>query len=408
MPTQPNHARDRNVYILGAGFSANAGAPLVNVFLDRARRLMSRNSNQLNDAERKHFEAVFDYRQEMSRARDKVILDLDNIENLFGLVEISNRLQETLNETRNSTIYMIAKTLQLEIGANPRDFPKFSIPANPREIPNIEALGLNLEPGNGDQNVKWYRIGMYDYFAGLVCGLFNPKSFSESRKDTVITFNYDLVFERGLRNIGFDADYNLNKEIVSDRRPTPTGGYCDVLKLHGSTNWGVCAACNNRVVVLDEKVTVSPDDFRQMQCKCGKSDFHPFLIPPSWDKSEYRSVIAPVWKKAIEELKAANRICIIGYSMPEMDGFFKYLLTMALAHNSQLEKLIVVDFNQHDGNVPPEEAPVRQRYLNLFDAVFRDRRFEFTYEGLHSFLANPGWRQKLERGDALVNTLFQS
>src|SRR2546428_4099969 len=49
----------------------------------------------------------------MSQAREKVKIDLDNVEQLFGLVEISQRLGHESLETRNSTVYVIAKTLEL-------------------------------------------------------------------------------------------------------------------------------------------------------------------------------------------------------------------------------------------------------------------------------------------------------
>src|SRR5437762_13523139 len=105
-------AHDRNVYVLGAGFSADAGAPLITDFLDRSRRLYLDPNSSLDSIERDQFNDVFDFREKLARAREKVVLDLDNIEQLFGLVEISERLQgETA--TRLNTQYLITKTLQI-------------------------------------------------------------------------------------------------------------------------------------------------------------------------------------------------------------------------------------------------------------------------------------------------------
>jgi hypothetical protein len=147
-----------------------------------------------------------------------------------------------------------------------------------------------------------------------------------------------------------------------------------------------------------------------MTCKCGKSAFNPFLIPPSWDKSEYRQIIAPVWKKSVDELRAATRICIIGYSMPETDAFFKYLLTMALAHNHQLYSLTVVDYKDPADLLSEDVKPpsVKERYEALLDPLFRERRFEFSYDGFYRFLLNPKSRERLERGEAIWNTLFET
>ncbi|SRR6266436_1043084 len=105
--------RDRNVYILGAGFSASAGVPLIYDFIDRARIYFDDPSAKMDEVERQHFERFLRFKQKMSQAREKVKIDLDNVKQLFGLVEISQRLGLESSETRNSTVYVIAKTLEL-------------------------------------------------------------------------------------------------------------------------------------------------------------------------------------------------------------------------------------------------------------------------------------------------------
>jgi hypothetical protein len=101
---QPDRV-DRNVYILGAGFSADAGAPMIHGFLDQARLLLDDPSSELDSVERDHFGRVFEFRRKMAQAREKVRIDLDDMEQLFGLVEMSQRFGNELPETRNSTVY---------------------------------------------------------------------------------------------------------------------------------------------------------------------------------------------------------------------------------------------------------------------------------------------------------------
>jgi len=418
MTEPPITATDRNVYILGAGFSADAGAPLIQGFLDFSRRLLDHPFSDLDPVERAHFKNVFKFRREMAQSREKVRMDLDDIEQLFGLVEISQRLESRPPETRDSTVYLIAKTLQLAVNSGFSKRHRFSLPTKSDLSPQVpwerlEAIAPDaLE--KQQTSIWWYRgVDEYVYFAVLVCSLFDDQEKRKWRKDTIITFNYDLVCDHALRRLGYEADYHLDAALVDDRREPQTGGRRDLLKLHGSTNWGVCSACNERAVILSEKVTDSPGNFRQMKCRCGQSAFHPFLIPPSWDKSEYRKVIAPVWKKAVDELKSATRICIIGYSMPETDAFFKYLLTMALSQNHGLYKLIVVDYQNpraaHD--LSPIQPPQRRseieiRYRRLLDPLFRRRTFYFSNEGLFGFLTGNRSRRELDRGDLLIDTQF--
>lgn len=412
MTDQTITATDRNVYILGAGFSADAGAPLVRNFLDLSRRLKDQPFSGLDPLERKHFDDVFKFRRDMAQSREKVRMDLDDIEQLFGLVEISQRLENRTPGTRDSTVYVIAKTLQLAVNSHRSKRPVYSlaIPSElSKQVPWERLDAKSPQDHEKLSNIWWYRnIDEFDYFAGLVCGLFDDQEKRKYRRDTIITFNYDLVCDHALRRLGYEADYHLDPGVVIDQREFSGSARCDLLKLHGSTNWGVCSACNERVLVLSQKVSDSPEEFRRMKCSCGQNAFQPFLVPPSWDKSEYRKVIAPVWKKAVDELKSATRICIIGYSMPETDAFFKYLLTMALSENHGLYKLIVVDYRDPQTliNSPYRRSQIETRYRKLLDPLFRERRFHFTNDGLFRFLGSRQSRSELDRGDLLVDTNF--
>jgi NAD-dependent SIR2 family protein deacetylase len=401
---QPDRV-DRNVYILGAGFSADAGAPMIHGFLDQARLLLDDPSSGLDSVERDHFGRVFEFRRKMAQAREKVRIDLDDMEQLFGLVEMSQRFGNELPETRNSTVYLIAKTLQLTIESGRLKRGKYSLPVPAGGAEEIDNY-FKKASGTGSYGIDLQNVDEYDYFIGLITGAFDPKAKRKHRKDTIITFNYDLVCESALSRLGCAANYHLPPEVVNDQRATTPEKSCDLLKLHGSTNWGVCSACSNRVVILSEKVTGSPSEFRALTCECGRKQFNPLLIPPSWDKSEYREIIASVWRKAAAELSAATRICIIGYSMPETDSFFKYLLTMALARNHQLYKLIVVDYldkRSHLAN-QPHKSHLHARYESLLESMFLTRRFRFFDDGLDRFLVHHYSREHLGRGELLVKT----
>ena len=96
----------------------------------------------------------------------------------------------------------------------------------------------------------------------------------------------------------------------------------------------------------------------------------------------------PVWKKAVDALKAATRICVIGYSMPETDAFFKFLLALGLAENDRLYKFVVVDWL--GGRTPlPEERTIQTRWKEMLEGVFVDRRFEFFDRGTAEFMRGP-------------------
>jgi hypothetical protein len=388
-------ATDRNVYLLGAGFSHPAGAPLIYDFLERSRQYMNNRPAELDDFGMEHFHRVFAFKQEMAKAREKISVDLDNIEDLFGLVEMSCRLGITTTDTRDSMIYVIAKTLELcTIPRRPRGNIGFQL--NRERAPN---LTFEQDFVRHDKTNRKYFVDLYDFFAMLLEGAFDDPNTASARSDAVITFNYDLVLDDALFRTGFRPWYGHS----IDR----TDGNIPLLKLHGSANWAVCPDCGEPAV-FPEKLTRSFSELTTIPCgKCGKRQCQPLLIPPSWDKTDHRNTMRPVWKTAVDELRRATRICIIGYSMPESDAFFRYLLTVALSENHQLEKLVVVDYTGlsrisfEPVTIPPRKSEIEEKWIKLLDGTFRQRRFTFFGDGFENFIAQR-WHE-MGRGALLDN-----
>lgn len=394
-PIQAFEPRDRNVYILGAGFSAQAGAPLIHDFLDRSCSFLDEPMGLLgefNRAQRAPFETVFKYKREMSRAREKVQIDLDNIEELFGLVEISLRLDPTKQEISDSIALMISRTLEWttqDTGLRP------TVRIGPFPDPGTWFGQLGFSPESFQVHeaapTHYIHTDIYTYFAALVAGVFDDPKQKMFRKDAVITFNYDLVLDSALYQVGVAPDYHL-PSAVDDPNWKPSPRRCSVLKLHGSINWGVCSKCRTRLLIGCRKPNQRPLWHPRQHCAgCGEQLYLPLLVPPSWDKTGHRDILAPVWAEAVKELKNARRICVIGYSMPKSDAYFKYLLTLALAENDRLSELIVVDSGR----------TVHDRWKEFLEPMFMERRLDFHPEGLTGYLTNDKTFEQLARGELL-------
>lgn len=381
----PSETSDRNVFILGAGFSASAGAPVINNFLDVSREIFDDPDSALDDVEKEFFHQVFEFKERVAQAREKFRIDLDNIEQLFGLIEMSHRLEKR-KDVRDAMVYVIAKTLQLAIAKNEQR----------------QSVRVSLAPGFESTSPAWAETvprensnvvcpDIYTHFALLLSGKVDAPN--KSRSNVVITFNYDLILDDALRRVGVEPLYGL-PDCDFDGVPQQGGGV-SLLKLHGSTNWAICPKCR-KVHVAGAKFTGNPAAFRAQPCaKCHKSGLHLLLVPPSWDKSEYRTTMRPVWNQAVNALKTANRICVIGYSMPETDTFFKFLLTLGLAENHQLYRFVLVDKINRPlaGDLSPEPEPtpnIEARYKDMFETLFVKRRFEFFGDGFAGFLPNVG------------------
>ena len=221
------------MFILGAGFSASAGAPVINEFLDVSREIFDDPDSSLDRTERDLFLQVFQFKKRVAQSREKFVIDLDNIEQLFGLIEMSHRL-ERKKDVRDAMVYVIAKTLELAIAKNQRK----------------QGLRISLAPGY-EGNPPWAEgihrenanvlcPDIYTHFALLLSGRYDAPN--KSRSNVVITFNYDLVLDNALRRVGVEPHYGLPDCDLDELAPQQQGGV-SVLKLHGSTNWAICPKC---------------------------------------------------------------------------------------------------------------------------------------------------------------------
>lgn len=397
MADATKNATDRNVYVLGAGFSAPAGAPLIYNFLDRSRDLFDDPSNSLAQPEKEHFQKVFQFRSEVARAREKVIVDLDNIEQLFGLVEMSIGFEQSQRETRTSTRYLIAKTLEWAT-QDSLHWQRLRLGPFQDALDWARQHRIAQDPLQVDspaQNIEYINIDAYSYFAALAAGLLDDPRQRRTRHDTVITFNYDLVLDHALYGIGVEPNYHLDAFVPGPAYLVKRQPMLSVLKLHGSINWGVCPDCRALHGMQSRKPGQTLRWFPFPACaNCKQQIYQPLLVPPTWNKHEHRDILQKVWKEAFEEMRAATRICVIGYSMPESDAYFKYLLTLALAENTHLSKLIVVDLSSSD---------VRTRWEKMLDPLFKQRRFIFHAEGLIGFLRAKDTLTVLGRGEGLAS-----
>jgi hypothetical protein len=195
----------KNVFILGAGASKEAGAPLMAEFLDVARDLLT--SGELSGPQDKEsFQKVFEAIRRFRIMHYKSYMNLDNIEAVFGAFEMARLLKGSVNYSAEEveTIIkgirtLISKTIELTM-----KYP------------------LNRSTISADPT--------YAYFADLVMKLGNE---SGKYVSSVLTFNYDLGLDVAFYCHGVRIDYALPQD--DDR------GTFKLLKLHGSLNWGKCS-----------------------------------------------------------------------------------------------------------------------------------------------------------------------
>lgn len=298
---------DRITYVIGAGFSAPAGLPVMSNFLAKSKDLYYSDPDRFRD-----FGKVFEQIRNLSYAKNYYNTDLMNIEEILSIQEMSDfldgrRLSSSFSDFIVETIEAYTPKLKIESRAANWYDNIF------RGGKNIEALGIFVASLLGVQ---------FEDFRGTPRP--GPHLVKDDRKDyaySVISLNYDMLLENYadfLKNSfptsGIDS-LEFNSEDYDPEWSTP-----HLAKLHGSVHTKE-------------------------------------IVPPTWAKGTHNSIIS-TWKTAYQILKDSNHIRFIGYSLPVADSYLKYLLKSAVVESHHLKTLdvICIDWN----------GEVRSRYENFF------------------------------------------
>jgi hypothetical protein len=311
----------KTIFILGAGASHQAGAPLMAGFLDRAYDLLRLKTKGVVEAKRE-FDDVFEAISELQGIHSKSFLDLDNIETVFGAIEmglllkrLGKRKKASIIKLRSSLITLIYKTLEYSIM-----FP--------------------VHNGRIDSPPP------YDRFMTTLATVQENQPSEDPHRFSFLTFNYDLCLDFALYRFGREFDYCLN----SDQRPEIT----PLLKLHGSINWGLSEHKTILPFHVEEARFDLPDEgyvFYSLGSNLSRqtrdgllSKGPPVIVPPTWNKNDgYYGQLSNVWSRAAYELSSAQNIFVIGYSLPETDSFFRYLYALGTESSVRLRNFVVIN-----------------------------------------------------------------
>jgi hypothetical protein len=154
-------------------------------------------------------------------------------------------------------------------------------------------------------------------------------------KDSIITFNYDCLLEHILwrlnfwsPNGGYGQSPNLNdlSSYGSQIKQNPKDIL--ILKLHSSLNFQKVQAGGDAHL----QPWISKELFPGINANWNKQPQIPPIVLPSFVKifGENRTLIY-IWHEAIEKLRKAEIIVVIGYSLPRSDAMTRFLLSFISA-----------------------------------------------------------------------------
>ena len=218
---------------------------------------------------------------------------------------------ETVFSTLEHTERMIDAT------GESRDFKKQDIQKKRQRLEQAIAVVLeeSLTESDKDGHSTHTRKSC-DFHNDFVSSILSPG-------DDIISFNYDCVLEDALKSKG-DGKWN------------PRYGYCFNLgaggkNLTGDQNWAPNVSADKESTVRLFKLHGS----LHFQISGGKAGHkvnlkqHPYtkrkgnlrfsIIPPEWQKAYDQGAFALLWKQASAAIHRADRIILIGYSLPATD-----------------------------------------------------------------------------------------
>jgi NAD-dependent SIR2 family protein deacetylase len=203
------------------------------------------------------------------------------------------------------------------------------------------------------------------------------KKVYKGNEPNVISLNYDIIVDNTICGLTDDTFPNYGTDISTEiyQQVKKKG---KLLKLHGSLNWLYCPGCQRLDLgvdksgtgtckVLDELYYRNPLESRYgsqgAPCtECG-AQVRPVLITPTHLKDYRNPHISDVWYEAERMLRRADRVIIVGYSLPEDDVDVIYLLKRAL-EKVPASQITVVELDREKRGL--REHPVGRRYRSLF------------------------------------------
>jgi hypothetical protein len=226
---------------------------------------------------------------------------------------------------------------------------------------------------------------------------------------TVITFNHDLALEHAAARLprssqswclrGLYGDISLqplhwsgsafrNHRANCPHDPPPF----KLLKLHGSMNWFLRSTTRNPTIgtlfprertqrgvyVGDHKdILIFPVESKRARPGGRRWYLWPLIVPPIYDKQRITgmTLLQEVWDQATAAIARADRLVMLGYSLPDADVLARQTLRTAVRQNASLECVECIN---------PDAAVVEKLQQTLDLAVTR------LFTNTDAYLRNAG------------------
>ena len=350
-----------NVIILGAGASSLAGIPLMAAFVEKMWEFAVRkqvNGKPMLPDDIDTFQKAIEIKNELDSYHGRALFDDRNLEDILSILSFN---EIHLSTSSKSNLFLFTKAISRTIELTCR---------------------VKHDGENRIQELSCYQYQQFWW------KLFHFCTRHHKKVPTIISLNYDLVLERGLFHLligssllyskfpiqGVEIDYHYDpvgdfQYIIKNTKYDTSSGEetgtmlergttanplrIEILKLHGSLNFPIRKT-------KESQSLVHPVD-------------NPFILPPIINKMSSAKSITKMWAQALQRLRTAKNVIIVGYSLPRTDIYMQYFLKTALGPNLDLNRIFVFDPVLYKNDSTSKE--MMDRYADCFSPQLQDRIF---------------------------------
>ncbi len=379
--------QQKTVYIIGAGFSYEAGFPLQTGILKRIQDFRFDVLSGITTDDFLILSELFLSHQERSNTLKEFLTRVFSSSVNPSLEDVFTLLDQTI-ASRGFCLRYSWKELN-----DINDFLKRAI---------LTIFHYSVE------KLKQKPVLFYNQFSSY---LLEERLKNGLAKDcvSVISLNWDSLIEDTIYDCirSIDAYKKIDVDYCSYTTPLQNG--CPhtpsiiqkakkiynikVLKLHGSINWLLCPNCNRLHTGLGSKESMWNLYVVPRKCAYCKAlseeneiikipDLEPLFITPTFNKVFNNTHIQMVWHNAHVEIAEADKIVFIGYSLPEADYHFRTLIKRAMRSNTIIEVVLKrTDKVPHDTKSYQKKYFAETRYRNFFG----ENRIVFHWHGVKGY-----------------------
>ena len=331
----------KTVFVLGAGFSVEAGGPPQSRLLE-----LLLNLDCLHDEKTRVVSFLKDTMglsgENLAKASlEDIYTPIDRC--LADRVSFRGKTQTELESLRADIDILLSMTIKRAFEGSDKD-------------------GAYVE------KLAKYLVDQASVRGTLAHGELNADKAKKHDPVSVISLNWDILLDNSLDSALMMHDVNSDIGEFTDYAPFGVVDYCcyvsslnrgdrrirsglwslgakgynvKLLKIHGSLNWLQCTNCQRLFTSFGSKLL---NEIGQSCRHCSAHEMGGFLkatlVMPTFLKDFSNFQLKLVWQNTAVELMEASKLVFIGYSLPESDFEFRQLLSRMIHRSAEIDVVL--------------------------------------------------------------------